>query len=164
MTATSIMTRNYWYNNNIFLLPQQRHNGNPRSHLKGRERLTISIHQFNTPEFKILIIFICYFVITAVSLIAFTILGVVGPKFEEHLGEYFACEATGAIPGKDCSRPQDRLSGIIIYTLSRCLLGLFPLVNLIYVVNGKELKQTFQRRKTLQSRRSTISISKVASV
>ena len=161
MTATSIMTRNYWYNNNNFLLPQQRHNGSPRSHLKGRERLTISMRQFHTPEFKVLIIFIYYFAITAFALIAFTILGVVGPKFEEHLGEYFACEATGAIPEKDCSRPQDRLSGIIIYTLNRCL---FPLVNLIYVVNGKELKQTFQRRKTLQSRRSTISISKVASV
>ena len=122
------------------------------------------MRQFHTPEFKVLIIFIYYFAITAVALIAFTILGVVGPKFEEHLGEYFACEATGAIPGKDCSRPQDRLSGIIIYTLNRCLLALFSLVSLIYVVNVKELKQTFQRCKTLQSRRSTISISKVPSV
>ena len=94
----------------------------------------------------------------AISLVGLTILGVVGPKFEEDLGEYFACEETA---GEDCSRPQDRLSGIVVYTLKRCFLALFPLVQLIYVVNVKELKQKFARRMTQLTRRS---FSTVASV
>ena len=66
-----------------------------------------------------------------------------GPEFEEDLGEYFACEATGTIPGKDCSKPHDRIGAIVLITIAQCLWGLFPLVNLIYVVNVKELKQKF---------------------
>ena len=78
----------------------------------------------------------------------FTVIVVVGPEFEEDIGEYFACEETGAIPGKDCSKPLDRLGGMVSYTIARCLWGLYPLVNLIYVVNVKELKQKFSSCKT----------------
>ena len=139
----------------LFPLPQQRHIGHPSSHLKGRKRLAFSISQFTTPELKVLIIFIYYFAIAAFALVAFTELAIIGPEFEDDLGEYFACEATGlgasAIPGKDCSRPQDRLGGVVVRTLSRSLLGLYPIVNLIYVVNVKELKQKFLRCKAQQN-------------
>ena len=85
---------------------------------------------------------------TAFILVAVTVLAVIGPEFEEDLGEYFACEATGAIPGKDCSRPHDRISAIVLITIAEVLWGLFPLVNLIYVVNVTELKHKFSSCKT----------------
>ena len=78
-------------------IPQQRHIGRPSSHLKGRKRLAFSISQFSTPELKVLIIFIYYFAIAVFALVAFTELAIIAPEFKEDLGEYFACEATGAI-------------------------------------------------------------------
>ena len=71
-----------------------------------------------------------------------------GPEFTDDLKNYFACEETGTIPGKRCSRPLDRLDAAVIFTIFGCLLGLYPLVNLIYVVNIKELKQKFSKCKS----------------
>ena len=80
-------------------------------------------------------------------MVALSLLTTIGPEFTEDLDRYFDCETTGA---KNCSKPQDRLSGVMLLTMSRYLVGLYPLVNLIYVVNVKELKQNFSRCKSHQ--------------
>ena len=79
---------------------------------------------------------------------AFTVLAIIAPGFDKDLDEYFVCEATGAILGKDCSMPHDRIGAIVLTTMAQGLWGLFPLVNLIYVVNVTELKHKFSRCKT----------------
>ena len=96
--------------------------------------------KLHSPELKVLTIS-CYYVLFAVFIMTtFTITNVQNQmQFISDITEYFACEATGT--GKECDRPFAQLSGEIFTVLSLILIGLFPIVNLAYVVNIQELKQ-----------------------
>ena len=61
-------------------------------------------------------------------------------SFEAELSEYFICAATG-ISGRTCERSYERLASDIPIAIGYALLGLYPIVALIYVVNVEELKQ-----------------------
>ena len=60
-------------------------------------------------------------------------------KFAEELREYFFCEAAG-IPRSTCERSFERLAVNVALAIGYALLGLYPIVSLIYVVNVEELR------------------------
>ena len=101
----------------------------------------INLH---SPELKILIIS-CYYVTFAVFIVTtFTITHIqMEAQFFSDVASYFACEATGT--GSECDRSFGELSGEIFSFLSLILIGLFPIVNLVYVLNIQELKQQISR-------------------
>ncbi len=62
-------------------------------------------------------------------------------QFQGKLTEYFMCEATGEFPGKvPCDRSFGRVGAEILAAIAYLMVGFFPFVSLIYVVNINELK------------------------
>lgn len=99
--------------------------------------------KISTAERKILIV-LCYYVFVAVfSLIAFTIATRNNTAQTRELTKYFLCEQSN--PSTPCDRGSyERLAYPEITTISYVLLGLFPVVNLVYVTNFKEVIHTFK--------------------
>ena len=54
--------------------------------------------------------------------------------------EYFFCEQSGFDPEDRCTQDYQKHTYPYLTTISFALLGLFPVVNLIYAINLKELK------------------------
>ena len=96
--------------------------------------------KIGTAERKILIGF-CYYVLAAIiSLIAFTISTRNGDQYANEVLKYFLCERSN--PSEPCSRDgYEALSYPVLTSLSYILLGLFPVINLTYVINFQELKE-----------------------
>ena len=100
----------------------------------------------STAELKILITFIYYALING-SLLAFSAVGNLGGGFFEELFIYLSCESTGIMLGKvRCERAFQRLELKIPLTAGLILVGLYPIVNLLYVLNIKEVKRWLSRR------------------
>ncbi len=82
-----------------------------------------------------------YGVFSFVGLIAIVANTIALEGFQTKLSEYFMCEATGEFPGKvPCDRSFDRLGAVTLGTVGYVMVGFFPFVSLIYVVNINELK------------------------
>ena len=79
-------------------------------------------------------------------------------RYIQEIREYFLCESTGE-PAKMCDR--NAINQAVPYQLLLetlyILLALFPVVTLVYMVNIRELKQSFKKKRqlTVQSRNST---------
>ena len=89
---------------------------------------------------KVLIVFFYFFVFGVVSLTFFTITSKDITDFTSELITYFACESQGVQPGRTCERNFNRMGtefGLIVVYI---LLGFYPVVNLVYVVNFQEIK------------------------
>ena len=99
-----------------------------------------------TAKIKLLIIFCYFFVFLALTQTAFTVTLRNQPKFVAELTEYFFCEAAG-IPGNICERSFERLASDVPVAIGYALLGLYPIVSLIYVVNVEEIKESCCGRK-----------------
>ena len=99
----------------------------------------------NTAELKVIIIFI-YYAVSGGSLLAITAVISRVPLFTGELIRYSMCEAGGANSGPVCERPFERLSTEIAVDAYLVLQGLYPLINLVYVVNIQELKLWFARQ------------------
>ena len=102
---------------------------------------TKSSMKIGAAERKLLIVF-CYYVLLAViSLSAFTLATKNLPKTVRLFAEYFNCERNGHNTSDPCSRLEfERLNNATLASFAYILLGLFPIVNLIYAVNIQELK------------------------
>ncbi len=98
-------------------------------------------------ERKILII-LCYYIVLGVFTLATFTHGVRrSDKRANEYGKYFLCESTGIDPDNPESCELGNSEDIsILLMCSNVLLGLLPAVNLIYAVNGRELKQFFNRK------------------
>ena len=120
------------------------------SHPQSFNALLKSYLLMSTAELKILIIFL-YYAICLSSVLALSSVGNVGSLFSDELIRYFSCEATGIIAGKVCERTFQRLSTEIPVNLALVLLGLFPVVNLVYVLNLTKIKRWISRQCTHQS-------------
>ncbi len=82
-----------------------------------------------------------YGVFSFLSLIAIVANTLSHGPFQDKLTEYFMCEATGEFPGKvPCDRSFGRLGAEILAALAYVMVGFFPFVSLIYVVNIDDLK------------------------
>lgn len=116
--------------------------------------------KIGTAERKLLIVFCYYVLLASVSLTAFTISTRNLAHFAELLGDYFSCEIGGHNSSNPCSRSEfEALSNAGLAGSAYILLGLFPIVNLLYAVNVQELKvfcRCFRKRSSnLQSTATT---------
>ena len=100
--------------------------------------------KLHSGEVKVLIIS-CYFAIFAVLMITtFTIIISQNlAQFISDITNHFMCEATGTL--RDCDKPIPDLHGGILSLVTFILVGLLPIVNLIFVLNIRELKQKFSK-------------------
>ena len=97
-----------------------------------------------TAERKVLIVFVYYVVLAVVALTAFTLIARDKDKFFNEIIRYFACESKG--PDEPCPRNYIQLPHSILSSLSYILLGLFPMVNFIFVISVQGLREYLQRR------------------
>ena len=105
-----------------------------------------------TAKIKLLIIFSYFFMFLVISQTALTLSLRKQAKFEAQLKTYFCCESAGMNPGPSCERSFERLSDSASIVISYVMLGLYPIANLVFVVNIKELKEICcRKRMNLQS-------------
>ncbi len=113
-------------------------------------KAVLSSHLFHSPaELKILITFIYYvFLIGSLkaigSLTSLMISGQAG--FSENLKEYLTCEAVGITPGIVCQRSFQSLRIELPVNIGVSVLGLYPIANLLYVLNIKKIKEWISRK------------------
>ena len=99
------------------------------------------------PERKILISLCYYVVLTVFVLTSFTLSVRNIEPFSKELRGHFACEQLGQDPENPmlCDRQRfRRLAYPEVTAVAFVLLGLFPVVNLVYVLNVKELKEKWK--------------------
>ena len=100
-------------------------------------------------EIKLLVIFCYAFILLAISQITLTFSLRNRQNFRTRLMAYFLCELVGVAFGNNCERSFERFSGEAFIIFSFILLGLYPVVKLVYVVNVKELKNSCRRKNEL---------------
>ena len=115
-----------------------------QQHCLFRVKQSKNLFKIETAEKKILIVF-CYYVILVIfTLISFTIATRNADQFSEELEKYFVCELIG--PSTPCPRQGfERLTQPEMTSIAYILLGLFPLANLVFVVNVREVKEKFDQ-------------------
>lgn len=111
------------------------------SKLHAHIRRVLRLH---SGEVKVLIIS-CYFTVFSVFIVTtFTLHKL--QNLEQLLNDitnYFVCEATGTL--RDCDKPSVELHRRIVSIVTFVLIGLFPIVNMVYVLNIRELKQKISK-------------------
>ncbi len=118
--------------------------------LKANEN--VGIFKFGAAEKKLILVFCYYIILSSIALTAFTLSTRNAPFIVRNIGLYFLCEQSGHDPAHPCIRDHHQYSYQYLSTLSYVLLSLFPVVNLIFTINLKELKDflkkvNFKRRK-----------------
>ena len=89
-------------------------------------------------------------------LTTFTIITRDSELFVEELSNYFACEGRGNDPNNPCDRNTFRqLTYPWLTVVSFVLIFMIPAVNLVYVLNIKELKEKFSIMQALKFSRTT---------
>lgn len=98
---------------------------------------------------KVLIIF-CYYVIFAVvSLTAFTLASRNLVAFQQLGARYFLCERRGHNENNPCDRSfLDGRSMPALAALSKVLLAMFPIANLIFVIPTQKFQEVFRKVKS----------------
>ena len=91
-------------------------------------------------ERKILIVFIYYVVLGAIATSSFSIYEREAQSFVESVFLYFICERNGSNPSCDRGTFESKAYPELA-AIANGLFGLFPVVNLVYVINIKELSQ-----------------------
>ena len=95
----------------------------------------------NAAKLKLVIIFV-YFSITSIfSLTAYTTVAKESAEFKRKLALYFRCESQGVQPDRICEKEFGRLSGDILVAMIYVFFGFYSVVNLVYVVNIREIKR-----------------------
>ena len=96
---------------------------------------------FGTAEKKLLIVSFYYVVLEVLGFLSFSLLQRNG-DLQEELQIYFMCESQGHNPDNPCDRSRfEQLNFSIIYILSISIVLLTPVVNFVFVVNVKLLKE-----------------------
>ncbi len=96
----------------------------------------------STAELKILITFLYYAVCLGCTL-GLSSLGTVGRIFSTELSDYLSCEAPG---GRVCERRYQTLETEVPVNLGLVVFALYPVVNLIYVVEITKIKQFISKQ------------------
>ena len=98
-------------------------------------------------ETKVLVIVSYFFLFLVESQVAFTFALREAPQFRSALEGYFICEAFGVSNTSSCDRSMffDRTAGQSAIVLGYVILGFYPVVNLMYVVDVKEIKRKVLR-------------------
>ena len=96
-------------------------------------------------ELKILILFFYFFILNVVTVTSSSIASQNIAEFETELTLYFACESQGVQPGRICERGFNRMGSEAALIFVYILLGFFPVVSLIYVINYQEMKRKLSK-------------------
>lgn len=95
----------------------------------------------NAAKIKLLIVFVYFFITSIFSLVAYTAVAKQSNDFRTKLALYFRCEALGVQPNGVCDKEFGRIGGEILVAMIYIFLGLYPTVNLVYIVNVQEVKK-----------------------
>ena len=103
----------------------------------------------NPAELKILITFV-YYIFLIGSLLAIAALTSLSGQsgFAENLSEYLTCQAVGIAPGIVCERSFQSLRIEIPVNIGVSVLGLYPVANLVYILNIRKIKEWVARNTT----------------
>lgn len=93
--------------------------------------------KISTAERKILIVFLYFVLLGAVSLTSFSISRREVESFIRNISLYFICERNGANPSCDRGSFENKAYPELA-SLTHALLSLFPAINLIYVISIKD--------------------------
>ena len=94
---------------------------------------------------KVLLIVIYFFLFLLESQVAFTFALREAPEFRQALGDYFMCEAFGVTRMCNRSTYFDRTAGQAAVTIGYVILGFYPVVNLMFFVDIKEIKRKVRK-------------------
>ena len=105
-------------------------------------------YKIGTAERKILIAFVYYIILAVVALTTFTLVVEDADKHSLALLRYFECESKGVDLNKPPCDPNTyiKLQHVALISLTYILLGLFPVVDFVFVISVRELKQYVQNR------------------
>ena len=102
--------------------------------------------KLNTAEKKIIVVFLTFIVFGVYLMVHFGVVTGNADKVNEGFAEYFACEASGHIPGQ-CDRSKfERYLFPYMSAVAYILLGLLPFTILNFVVNWNRLWKTLKRQ------------------
>ena len=109
------------------------------------ERHSQSKNKISTAERKILIVFV-YDVIVLLLILYGRILDVRDrERFLSEINCYFQCESNGVDHGNLCATTYMNLVTLTMTTISYILLGLFPLVNFLFIIKLRVLNQHLEK-------------------
>ena len=92
-----------------------------------------------------MIVFVYYVILAVIALLAFSLTIRDGDRFIKEVLLYFQCESKGVDPANPCDTSgYTVVLNVALTSLSYILLGLFPVVNFIFVINVRELKLYLQ--------------------
>ena len=109
-----------------------------------RSKKVKNLIKMGTPQRKILIVFLYYVLLGAFALTTFTLATRNYSKQITETLQYFECQKSGS--NNTCSYYPESNSTMTL--IAFCLIGLFPAVNLVYVVNFKGTKDFWNRIKS----------------
>ena len=94
-----------------------------------------------------MIVFVYYVVLAAIALTTFTLAVRNEESFSSAVLKYFECESRGVNANNSCDayifiKQED----VALTSLSYILLGLFPMVNFIFVINVQEFRKYVQNQ------------------
>ena len=119
----------------------------PQQHGLFKARQSRNPYTIGTAERKLLIVFVYYVVLTVVALTAFTLIVQDAEKLLLARLQYFECEKKGVDPNNPCDpNIYIKLEHVALTSLSYILLGLFPVVNFVFVISVRDLKETLRKR------------------
>jgi len=101
--------------------------------------------QLGAAEKKLLVVLCYYVVLASVVLTSFTLSTKSLSSYFKKLQTYFLCEQHGLDPSSPCSRVFAGQSYPFLATASFILLGLFPVIYMIYAANLGELKEIVRK-------------------
>ena len=113
----------------------------------------------DTAERKILIVLVYYVLLAAISLLTFSLSIKNTDQFIAEVLKYFKCESHGIDHNNHCDKyinSYQKHRQVALISMSHVLLGLYPVVNLIYIVNIPELKEYIKKRLPCWRRRITL--------
>ncbi len=111
-------------------------------HLQSFKAVLRSSLLMSIAELKILITFIYYAICLGCTL-GLSSLGTVGRIFSTELEGYLSCEAPG---GRICERTYERLETEVPVNLGLVVIAMYPVVNLIYVVEIAKIKKFISKQ------------------
>ncbi len=114
-------------------------------------------HKTGTAERKILIVFVYYVLLAVFAVLGFSLANRDAERFITEVIRYFQCERKGVDPDNPCDTSgYENIPNIYIALLSYVLIGMYPLINFLYVIDVQELKQHLRDRYPSQFKRSVV--------
>ena len=111
-----------------------------------------------TAERKILIVFVYYVFFAFLSMLTYSQLNRDSEPHARALLSYFECERNGYDPDNPCdtSGYERFIATTVLASIGYVLIGLYPLLNLVFVVNVQEFKQMLKKHFPYLARKNNL--------